>query len=275
MRIDQATDELMWLIAEQGEPGAVEALVKRRPELHAEMLKRLELVRGLKGLKRTTAAAQPIPVFAKRTPRELGAPRWAMATLATVALLGIGSASFFVAKGVLNKPEEQAHVSQPTGEAKLSENRTSGDPTTMASVARPTAEASLGPNEVKPIAAAPTETAYSKLVTLEHKKIGLYAALNSLARQSGINIQIGPGLENVEIVCSYAGQPAIKVLNDLAATLGFTVFEQGNDSVLIIPETDPNKMSGSSGESKTLEPAPGNEPTGTEQGLQRDSQPGG
>ena len=93
-RVPESVDELMWLVAEQNEPAAIEAFDRRYPEFRKEMMARLEMVRGMRAAR--PAAVRSIPVFQPtvRTVRPFGLPRWALAGAASVLFFGVGFASF-------------------------------------------------------------------------------------------------------------------------------------------------------------------------------------
>ncbi len=243
--MDKSVDELMWLIAETSNHAAVEEFIKRHPEHRLEMLKRMNLVNDMRGARPTQSegAAHFTPradIRALANPR----PRW--------ELIGGGFAIFASAVFV-------AYTMAPnrTPKAELPQ---SSPAVTATTVPDPRQDPGYNPdqNVVPPTPIAPSRPpAYTLPVTIEGDSISLVVVLNEISRQTNLNIEMGPGMPNAVVSVNYIGRTAMDVLRDLGQKLGFTVFDQQANSVLLIPAVDTSRATREQG---PLESDPVGEP---------------
>jgi hypothetical protein len=230
-RIDPPVDELMWLIAEQSESAAVDAFAQRYPEHRTELLKRLALVRELKGSRPDPRPAR----FQPRAVRPLGTPRWAIAAAASSALALVAFGSYAATRAVLAGREPAA---APAAHAGLQNEAPPPPPVQAARELQPQAPAGqLVQDDVPPVREE-IPPAYLRPVTVRLERIGLHAALRLVGEASGVEILIAPGTPDPEIACDYRDTPALALLQDMGRTVGFTPFAQGDGTVLIIPAVD-------------------------------------
>lgn len=232
-------DELMWLIADDGDPGAVEAFIKRHPEHRAELIRRVNMVRNLKG---TKPAETKIPSFEMRAslPNHLPtsqAPFWKSGSFA-VMMVSVLVAAFAVTK----------LATTPLGGGREFTSK----PASMAS-GQDLGTPEGGPGSVQPPlndpvpqpapAPAPTPNPPArneKYVAFDSGDYRLYEILNAITAQSGAKLELGPGLPNANVQLDKIALTPKQMLEYLGGRIGFTVFEQGPNDFLIIPAVDPN-----------------------------------
>jgi len=226
-----SNDELMWLIAEEGDPSAMDAFCKRHPELAREMQRRFSMVRDLKGHR--PASKPAVPQFQVREVVEPAPPmpRWVWVTGAAAALFAIGYASFLgVSKSLTPAPTKPTPVAQqPIANPPEPEKRilTGND---------------FPQNIVPPAPKPEPDDLWRKPVTLNVDQTSLIAIFNEITAQTALNIELGPNLADTPVSYRAQAKPALEVLKELGKMVGFTVFEQGKNSVLIIPAVDPNTL---------------------------------
>lgn len=238
-RIDPSVDELMWLIAEQREVAAVDAFNLRYPEHRSEMMKRLEMVRELRGAR----PAGGLPSFQQRQVRQLGPPRWAVALGACGVLATVALGSYFVTRSLAShqteKPSLVAPIDTSPPQPTSIVRETNELPSKAPIVGHP------GPGDEQAIRQSPPP-AYGRPVTLRLERVRLSEALRLIAQGSGVRIEVAPGTPDPEIACDYRDVPALLLLRDMGRTLGFTPLDQGDGSVLIIPAVDPSNNASAS-----------------------------
>lgn len=224
--MDKSIDELMWFIAEEGDHQAVDGFIKRYPELRAEMVKRMNLVREVRGAKPDSQKPKFMP---RDEVRQLTAPRPRFVLVAGVAA-SLVAASWAGYAAFTSRHTEPS--SQPP--KTLSRNEQPNNPRL---------KPGYDPNQnvVPPQPPAPKPIpAYEKLVTLTSESISLMFVLDEISRQTGVRIQLAPDMPNPDVRAFYEQMPALAVLKDLGARYGFSAFSQENDHVLIVPAVDPN-----------------------------------
>lgn len=246
-RVPESVDELMWLVAEQNEPAAIEAFDRRYPEFRKEMMARLEMVRGFRAAR--PEPARSIPVFQPtiRATRTWGLPRWALAGAASVLFFGIGFASYKVIEGSKSVAQTSVVTTMPvavqtpvttpfkevagTRDSALSLAPETGNP----------AARNNGTDHLKPRDLLEEPTPAEMEVVVRSNKMTLAQALREVAAQSGLDLVIGPGLPDDLISVDLSG-PAMKVLGEMAQTYGFTVYDQHDGTVNIVPAVDPKAV---------------------------------
>lgn len=234
----------MWLVAEQNDPSAIDAFGRRYPELRGEMVRRLEMVRGLKQA-RPSRREERVPVFQpKLSPsrRPWAMPRWAAAASACLALVVVGYASFRVVSG-LSQPAAPPVTEVSTPEvvhsnafdappaAKSGGLDMAREPSRSTTEPRPESDSLRFQDPIEPGGPAQVE------VAVKSTKIGLVDALREIERQSGLVLVIGPGLPDDLISVNLTG-PALGVLKEMGSTYGFSVFDQGDGTINVIPAVD-------------------------------------
>ncbi len=219
-------DELMWLIAENENDEAIEAFALRYPSDRAELMRRVNLVRGL----RTASPEEPLSAgrpFRPNVEPRFTQPRYAVTAGFAMALCLIGFAAFYGAKRV-SQPAMSPVVVQPAEQRPVV---TIPAPEESGPVSRE----SLEPGSVPPVGEAQKVDPAQKLIFLRSEPKPLSRLLAEIQRQSGLIIEIAPGTEDDLIAANYEGVPAMDVLRALGLQFGFTPLEQEPGHVLIVP----------------------------------------
>lgn len=224
----------MWLIADEGDPQAATAFVKRHPEHERELMRRIQMVRAIKG----TRPEQASPKQARFAPSmeipEYREPtrRWPMIALG-FGLATVAFGSYFVTQQAFSRdtdPTVSAAAPIPV------------DPAPTPTVTEPFTQPAPAPAPQPSPAPIVSNNRYDKLVDLSSQETTLFAVLNDIQAQTGLEITVLPGLQNVPLALNYVQTPALRVIQDLGIKFQFSVFEQGPNEVLLVPATDPSKQ---------------------------------
>lgn len=235
-RIPPEIDGLMWLIAEDGNVQAVEAFEARHPEYRLELAKRVAMLRGLKSGR--SGSSSTIPEFHPK-PAPHPSRRPLLAVSLGVLLVGMAFGSYYLTSALIRKPPAPA----PTPTVRV---RPATPPPVVAKA--PPVQAPPIPNPApveRPPVAAPAPP--SKWVAPTNFKIEgapLSAVFKALSLQTGLAIQVAPGLEDFEVGVEYTQRTPAEILKDMGTRFGFTAFDQGGGNVLIIPATDRRSSDG-------------------------------
>lgn len=261
-RIPQALDELMWLLADQESPEAIDSFIQRYPHLRREMTRRALAVKDLRQ-SRPQEDRIPVPAFRKPTSGPLPAPlksfRLQTASL-FVGAAGLVFAAFVAvriglapaepasesAAAVLGAPESApmpAPMSTPM--TKTTADLAQAD---RAGNAKAEPEAATAPAEgttPSPMDARSPENPAKNLdlrtarkVTIRMEQADLEDAVRLVCASAGLEAQIAPGMPQFKINLEYRETPALEILREMGANFGFSVFEQGQGVVLIVPAVD-------------------------------------
>lgn len=235
-RIPPEIDGLMWLIAEDGNVQAVEAFEARHPEYRLELAKRVAMLRGLRSGR--TGNSPTIPAF-HPTPAPHPARRPLMAVAVGVTLVGMALGSYFLTSALVRKPLPP--TPPPTVRV-----RPATPPSVVVKTPPPQSTPTPTPAPVQ-TPPTPTPASPSKWTAPTNFKIEgapLSAVFKALSLQTGLSIQVAPGLEDFEVGVEYAQRTPAEILKDMGARFGFTAFDQGGGNVLIIPATDRRRPDG-------------------------------
>lgn len=262
MKIPSEIDALMWEVAEANSIELMDQFGRRYPEYRQELVKRIHMVRGLKGARPEEAPKPEKKGFEPST--VIREPHWSTRLLPVgVGILVLASVSFATYSIITyvssRKPvATEAPVEQtiPNWDTPVNEPVVT-EPTTPENAEL---ENQTWINGVPP-AEAPTPPLETK-VTVRIQGATLTEVLMGIAAQAGISIQQAPGMPNPEIVAMYTDMPAIMVLNDLGRHFKFTALAQGERQVLLVPAVDqaapPTEgATGSGGYASTYPPANG------------------
>ncbi len=258
-------DDLMWTVAESGDPAAVDEFCVRHPESADEARKRFTMVANLKG-SRPKSARRSSPERFMPSARQVGpgVPRWGYVAATALVLAGIvvatvGTVRYLDTKAKLAGQEgsggtmqgfEQPTVIVPAGGQPTQQDRPGGQPTAETGGAP-------APEVVLP---------FDRLVTIVSKNASLSACLNDIALQAGIKLESAPGMPELNIELDYRETPAIAVLQDMGRVFGFSVMRQDASTALLIPAVDPTKRNDQPPTSGSSGPVNPNPPAGA--GLQ-------
>jgi hypothetical protein len=231
-----ADDELMWLVAESGDDQAVQELVSRRPDLRSEVLRRASMIAELRRSRPEIGDFQRVPAFTSDVPAWRSRPKWGRLLLLGLPAFAI-AATLVVGPKILGRTEGETTDSSVASTGGLSPEAVKGLPPNpyepLILEDGKTGEATAGPDDVPPIGAV-----REPKITLHAERITLAEALQKIAAQAGLQLEVAPGLPDFEITAHYANVSAREALEDLGKNFGFTVFDQGDRSLLIIPAVD-------------------------------------
>lgn len=240
MKVPVDIDELMWQIAESGDSEAVSEFHSKFPDFSPEMTKRIAMVSSLKGSRPKAVTrkrerfmpsrqvSNPAPTF----------PAWSFVLMALLLAFSVSFATYGITKYLdqKNRPIATITPQNPTPQT-----------TTSGSVSG-TNTAPLNPTNNQPLPDNPATTTppqtiqpFDRPITIVSGRMNLVTAINDIAAQAGIRIDLAPGFEDMEIMIDYRAVPAMEAIQDMGKNFGFTAFQQTNNSALLVPAEDPNR----------------------------------
>lgn len=232
--IPDSIDELMWLVAEQNDASASESFTRRYPEFRDELMRRTRVVRDLKAAKANCNS--PIPEFRYRPVSVPVRPRLAWGVAFAFALAAIGYGSYRVTKNFA-AAAPPAQVEAASSKPKLNEPFTTDK--TKGINWGPAVKNSGNPmarNGENPVVEPPTPM--TSLVSIHEKKATLLQVVDQISRQTGLSIQLAPGMPNPTLTADFEGSEPMAILRRLGEEFEFTAFEQDSNSLLLIPAVD-------------------------------------
>jgi hypothetical protein len=227
MKIPPEIDRLMWAVAEANDPKALDDFEARYPMYRYELGKRLSMLRGLRGARPTEAVRVFEPRYATSSPLR---PRWVYA-VGALCLASLAVASYFGTALML--PRNPKPIAAPL--VRIDPPRVDGGVEYVPAPENPTPQVVPVRPRIDPV---PQTPAYLKPQNLQLDEAPLQTALQLLAAQSGLRIEFAPGMANPKISIDYRGQSAIEILKDMGEQFGFTAFDQGDRSVLVVPAVE-------------------------------------
>lgn len=251
-QIPSALDELLWMIAENGDDSAIETFLKRYPDQRIELLRRRRMVMDLKGARPAALPPTRRPEFIPQTaPATAQAWRWPGVAASLVGLTLIAYAAYSVTERwqLSQLPPPSASVATPL------EPPTTVPPVAFAPTsppASPPVSAAPPPVETPPVppptptdgtqSVATLNAKYERPISVRFTEVTLSRALELVGRASGLTVIIAPGIPDEVTEIDYVNRLPLDVLKDLGLRYRFTVFDQGDGSVLVIPAVDPNAV---------------------------------
>ncbi len=235
-RISPEVDQLMWLVAEDAEPKAINDFGVRFPDLRGELMKRVEMVRTLRGAKEPGHHVDRIPAFSMRKAEPVRInPRLAFIA-ACCAVAAIGLATYTVISSsrttAARPPVTPISTAMPTpSPGVVYRNDLPKQPVTASPLPTPTPEPS-------PTTGLPNLPVYLTPQDFTFHNTKLRLAIQTAAMAGNLNVEIAPGLPDMEISESYRQISPVDLLRRLGHDYGFSAFEQESGKVLIIPEVD-------------------------------------
>ena len=255
-KVTPEQDELMWQLAESGEPHALEDFGRRYPDLRGEMTRRLNMVCSLKGSRPQAASGRRF-MPSRRDPDQPSP--WLTGGLVVGLALGVAFVTF-AAMQYLDGNRQTVAQTTPAVNQTQNPTPTEGstpdipDNTSGAVGNNPVITPGVPNPQFQP--ADPFQTK----VTVVSGRVRLRQALDDIARQANITLEMAPGMPDLEIRCDYRDAPALAVLTDMGRNFGFTPLRQGDRNALLVPATDPTRRNpegiGQSGEPVNPERTP-------------------
>lgn len=225
--IPQELDQWMWTVAESGDADAIEQFGERYPQYRLELANRIQLVAKMKG-NRPRSIAAPTMQFAPRAKARPAFSRWAMVgavcAAISVALAGYTAVQRFSA----TQPE-------PLKPNPISTSSFESQPEVPV-VKRDTGYHVLPENSPEPIPAPEIpQLPAERLITVKFEQVRLLAALEAIAAEGNVQLEIAPNMPDIEIGLEYRNQPVDVILNHLGDAHGFRLLVQGKGKYLIVP----------------------------------------
>jgi len=236
-------DQLMWTVVETGNSAAREDFERRFPELRSELLKRSSLVDGLRSARslHVRPLARPTfrPTMKPASPFLRGKMALALALLAGIAL---ASAGYMAVYG--DHPLPPSVVSPSAGAAAVCHV----PPAPAKQKHQVPHVATDSPNDIAPPTVAPAtpiddaQPMRRCLIpqNLAMKQVQLSVAINWLASHSGLTVELAPDMPNPTIDVDYKGRGGLEMLKDLGQQYGFSVVEDGENRILLLPQKTVN-----------------------------------
>lgn len=221
-RIPREVDRLMWALAEEPTPEALEEFQRRYPQHVGELGKRIAMVRSLKG---SQPAGKPPPPF---QPRSVAEPprRWSLAMAFASVLLALCVASYLAASWYLSR-------SVATPEPRLEQPLVA--PPQLPEVVYAPPRRFEAPQPALPS----SETEQLPPLSVRLRDVPLSQALKAIAAQAGLRVTLAPGFERLDTMVDVelTDTKPMDAFAILGQRHGFTAFYQGNREVLVIPAT--------------------------------------
>ena len=224
-------DRLMWAVAEDGGEQPIHEFVGRYPQYRGELMHRVNMVAGLR-----TQVRQPvrdegqIPRFTPRESVQSPNPRIVSLALA-LGVAALAAASYtalsFVKVPPHTEPPKLVAVAPAAPIQTPAPVFTNPSPTPPPPEANPKSIAeTTGPAYLRPQA------------RIAIKDESLLIVLQSIAAESGMKIEVGPGFTDQRVSVDYHDTTPLDALQDMAKQYAFTVFDEGNGKFLVLPVAD-------------------------------------
>lgn len=226
--IPQDVDELMWAVAESPTSQALDDFERRFPQYRGEMGRRLQMVRELKAAGKAMPV-ESIPRFEPHTAPTASQRPFAVAA-AAIALAALGFASFQAVQR-WNAPSTPNPVTQGSGEQHVP----TGRPEVIEPVRVPQGN---GPSSGQTPPSAPRTAPQPAKMSIRLAGVTLSAALQLVAEQAKIRLDIAPGLPETMVDADFTDRTAGQILSELGEAYGFTPLAQEPGVVLIVPARD-------------------------------------
>jgi hypothetical protein len=233
-KIPRDIDDLMWMLSEKNDVRAQEEFSQRYPDYRGELQKRISLVKQFKSANISKQEDEIIPRFEPR-PEQMHldyrpqSARW-IPVAVSVLLVIVAYASYRITTGIVNRSEPVRYAIQ---EDDL--NKTNPSDRTHLSLPEPdktTKTGITGSSNAKP---------NGKAISIKIDRAPLISVIDLIAKESGLQIELAPNMENPDIRLEYSNVSGMSILQDLGKQFGFTALSEGQNKVLLVPAVDPSK----------------------------------
>jgi len=236
-------DALMWQLAENGGPVAQAEFEARHTRYAPELSRRIHMVAELREAGKTVV---PRPTFTPRPARVAPTPRWAVGAVAGLAVLAVGAVAYVAASG--NERRQASPVPAPRSVPAVDVGTvTVPQPEVVVKEPAPV-EPPL--STVEPRTAEPKAEKRPKYLDPRDTHIAetsLVAAIKLVAAGGGLEATLAPGFVDRTVSVDYGGLNTIDTLKAMGEEHGFSVLEEGEGQVLLIPvreNPDPSRRVG-------------------------------
>lgn len=240
-KIPPEIDQMIWTVAEQGNPNAETEFLRRYPLYREELLRRKAAVSGLKQSNpHSTPAAKAVPRFVPReVPKAKPAPRLVLA-VGLLGLLTLAVASYTITSMLTPSPVQHVVVPEPPTVVRTDPVVPYVPPVVQEDTHReavnPPLNTGTPPELVTP--------RYMRPKTLVVKKAGLVDVLKLIEGETGMRVVVAPGMPNPTVAVEYHDMTAMEMLQDLGQRYQFTPFDQNDGSVVVYPAVDDSAATG-------------------------------
>ncbi len=224
-------DRLMWAVAENPTPTALDEFGQRYPQYRSEMLRRMEMVKGLRSEVRPQQAGHrsEIPKFQMREVSPSGPPRGVF-LVAGLSIAAIAAASYTAFSGMRTPPARPKVAFVP----RVNEELPKAPPIYYRNPSPPPPT----PQPVEPTAVAEQTPQYLKPRSFHVRTASLMDALSLVTANTGIHLEAGPGFVNQSVTVDYDNVDTVSILRDMAKQFGFHISDEGGGNFLAIPVPD-------------------------------------
>ncbi|RYG24902.1 hypothetical protein EON82_09120 [bacterium] len=217
-------DALMWQIAENGNPVAQAEFEARHARFGPELTRRIRMVGELR---QAGKAVVHRPTFTPRPARVAPAPKWAIGAAAGLAVVAIAAVVFV---STTSGPKPSPRV-QPNPVIKWSPKVAPPAPNPEVPNPTPIEEPPIPIKEPKPEVVKD----YSKPRDVRIEDTQLIAAITLVAQGSGLQVTVAPGFKDQRVSLDYRGLSALDILQAMGEQYGFTVFQESEGHLLVVP----------------------------------------
>jgi len=217
-------DALMWSLAEEGGPVAQAEFEARHARYGPELTRRIRMVAELR-----QAGKSPVhrPTFTPRPVKVAPTPRWAVVSVVGLAVVAFGAVTY-VAVSSGEKPKTVIQQDPP--------QKTPEPPKPQTTYTPPFHDPIVNniPPEV-PQDPPKKVPAYMKPRDIKIEQTSLTTAIALVAQGSGLQVTVAPGFEDRQVTLDYRGLNAIDTLHAMGEQYGFTVLQEEEGHVLVVP----------------------------------------
>ncbi len=221
-------DALLWQLAEEGGSAARAEFETRHARYGPELARRIRMVAELKEAGRLVAHR---PAFTPRPPRTVPMPRWAVGGALGLGVLAIGAVAYVVASSgerLAAPPVPPSVATQPVSQPpRVVYQKDPDEP-------KPTIKPQEPKDEPKP-------TVTPKYLVARDVRIAdtsLTSAIELVAAGGGLEVTVAPGFKDKKVSLDYRGLNTIDTLKAMGEENGFTVLEEQEGHVLVVPARD-------------------------------------
>ncbi len=262
-RIPPDVDRLMWALADDPEPNALDEFERRYPAYVGELGKRIDMVRRMRGTPLKPDRHGPVPPFRPvPTATDWTRPAWAAAF--GVLLLALAAASYFATRWYLRR--EAANPVPIVEQPPL-------DPPSVPDIVFAPPRRFEAPRPAEPR----SETEQLAPLSIRLEGVPLSVALRAVAEQAGLRLVLAPGFDRIDATVDLDLREVrpMEAFEMLGRQHGFTAFYQGNREVLVIPAA-PSRPAAAESRTREERPAelPGESPPLPDD-VRRTEPPGG
>jgi hypothetical protein len=254
-QIPSDLDQLMWLLAESDDVAASQEFEKRFPELAPELHRRKIAVKSLRSNKPNIKTPSKAPVFQPRpAPEPRKTPYWAY-VLACVLLASFAYGSFYVTSRVMGGKTVPNAQETPGSNSELTPFKGIPPQNPSQPLDSRQIDQELGPGDVQPIQNQVPK--YLQPTSIELEQVSLHAAIQTIANQTGMIVEIAPRTPDPMITVRFHYLTGPEMLEQLGKAYGFTPLNQGQNRYLLIPSlqfTEPD-LGDSGNNDQTADPS--------------------